>query len=330
MAEPEHFDKKAGVHIITKYNVHIKEKGDENIKKLYSNIQKNRTRITCGTIIASVMIIMLLPYILNDFNMDSAFMDDAAKMAQIVSSFFVITGVIVGVWQYYITTKSHNANISRGRIEKAIKLSEYYKDNVLPLYAAIDFIFKQSGASPLLKSANLSKVKNFNEKELKKVYTEKTINSIKSINSSEKLAKCILLAEKVYCLNLTLPESCEENAGNLVPEQICDNDRILIINRFASDVVSKALNNLEYFAMNFTHGVADESVVYQSLAPTYINIVELLYYNIAYGNKTDIAVNYYTNVTELYRIWKARQNDQQETIDENNAIPVSKGNVLEG
>lgn len=41
---------------------------------------------------------------------------------------------------------------------------------------------------------------------------------------------------------------------------------------FMIDEVSGVLNNIEYFAMNFAHGVADDSVVYRSLHQSYIDI----------------------------------------------------------
>ena len=161
----------------------------------------------------------------------------------------------------------------------------------------------------------------FNKNEIKRVYSQEVIARVKAINSSEKLAKCILMAESIYQLNLRLPHIAGRD------EDETENKR-LVLNSFGSEVISKALNNLEYFAFNFTHNVADESVIYQSLAPTYIDLVELLYYLIAQANDPNVAVNYYTNVTELYSIWKKRQSEQQEKIDREHISPVCKGSVL--
>lgn len=76
------------------------------------------------------------------------------------------------------------------------------------------------------------------------------------------------------------------------------------------NIVTETLNNLEFFAMHFTHGTADESVVYQSLHQTYLDIVYVLYYNIAVLNELENS-KYYTNIIELYKIWKKRDAEEK-------------------
>lgn len=94
-----------------------------------------------------------------------------------------------------------------------------------------------------------------------------------------------------------------------------------------SKIVNDLLNDMEYFSMHFTHGVADESVVYQSLHQTYVECVQLLYYNIAINNKTD-GTQYYTNVVELYRIWYEKQRMNREKCIQSGRV-VSKGKSVE-
>ena len=57
--------------------------------------------------------------------------------------------------------------------------------------------------------------------------------------------------------------------------------------------------------MYFTHGAADETVVYQSLHKTYLYIVKILYFDISINNTGGQKL--YSNVIELFNIWKERE-----------------------
>ena len=85
------------------------------------------------------------------------------------------------------------------------------------------------------------------------------------------------------------------------------------------DICSDILNSLEYFAMNFNTGVADETVVYESLNQTYILVVKYLYRTIAKLNKRAAPTKYYTNVIDLFKKWSARF--------ENNVLKSEKINL---
>jgi len=71
-------------------------------------------------------------------------------------------------------------------------------------------------------------------------------------------------------------------------------------------LISSVLNKLEWFSMAFTNRLADEDVVYQSLHQSFIEIVGMLYYRIAYDNK-DAHDKFYVNISELFRSWQKRQ-----------------------
>lgn len=273
-------------------------------QKILSCVHKKRFGITIAIIIVASFLIIAVPFIVNGCSFSLDFLQKSALNAQIISAIFVIAGVVVGVWQYYIASRSYATNLAKERIEKAIKLPEYYKDNVLRYYSAISFIFDQSGASKLIATGDRNKMKDF--------------------NTSASFCKSILMADKIYSLNLNFDAlGCE---GEIDVETSPQKE--LMLGSFAADVVAKTLNNLEYFAFYFTHKVADESVVYQSLAPTYIKLVELLYISIAGLNDTKSASTYYTNVTELYLTWRERQKEQEELIENSDVNLVSKGTVL--
>jgi hypothetical protein len=92
-------------------------------------------------------------------------------------------------------------------------------------------------------------------------------------------------------------------------------------------VLNEILNNLEFFAMHFTHGTADDSVVYQSLHQSYIETIRLLYYDIA-ANNIPGESKLYTNTIELYNKWVEEAKRQKENETAAARANIAKGNSL--
>ena len=91
-----------------------------------------------------------------------------------------------------------------------------------------------------------------------------------------------------------------------------------------SKIANSTLNNMEFFAMHFTHKTADDSVVYQSLHQTYIKFVQLFYYNISINNMPD-GQQYFTNILELYKLWYKRNVCAKNKITETGRRSVKHG-----
>lgn len=82
--------------------------------------------------------------------------------------------------------------------------------------------------------------------------------------------------------------------------------------------------------MHFTHNIADDTVIYQSLHQTFLDITEFLYYNISRLN-TDGCSKFYVNTIALHNKWRKRKtekindsvNKQRDSIDNgNNAVDI--------
>ena len=73
------------------------------------------------------------------------------------------------------------------------------------------------------------------------------------------------------------------------------------------------LNRLEWFSMNFTSGLADEEVVYQSLHQVYLNSIKLFHFEISIRNKNGAKDKYYCNIIELYNDWAGHYHEALET-----------------
>ncbi len=240
-------------------------------------------------------------------------------LVQIIVGISMIIGAIVAVWQYVLTARSKRTQIANDRVEKAVKLSEYYKNNILNKMVTIRYVFEKSGVKKILDKIKPGEMKNFDGDELKTMLSKSDIEEIQKIINSKKMVAIIEEADRLYRLNLRYLKHAEE---------IKDNDPEIqqVTKKLMSQIVNELLNNMEYFAMHFTHNVADESVVYQSLHQTYLQIVQMSYYNIAINNKAD-GTQYYTNVVDLYKIWyKVQKENYEKTVQ--SGRNVTKGNSV--
>lgn len=266
-------------------------------------IAKHRFFITSAIIIAAA----LVPII---GIMKGRELNSVETVSQIIESVFVIAGVVIGVWQYYISTKSLIQNSERARIDKAIQLSKYYKDHILKLAKPVAYVFENTKIAKILGEIRTDSFKDFDKKESDKIFTKEQNAALKSAISDKEFAEVVMSAVRVFSLNNILNASIigvdeETHTFKINPEQIA--------NSFMDLIVMEILNDLEYFAMNFTHELADDTAVYSSLHQTYIEIMQLLYHQIAEMNNA-VGERYYTNAIELYKRWKGKLDNKEERL----------------
>lgn len=249
---------------------------------------------------------------LNELYIHDIALENINYMLQIITNVVVTLGGIIAVWQYVLTARCERTKISNDRVEKAVQLSEYYKDGILPNVAALRYVFKESGVSDILGKIKPADMVNFDSDELNDKLSEADIKELVQIMKSEKMAKTIIYVDQVYNLNLDIAKYIKILEDKDGKQKLSVNEEYVSI-QFMSQIVNNLLNNMEYFAMNFTHKVADESVVYQSLHQTYIEAVQLLYYDISKNNKPD-GRQFYTNIVELYKIWYDKSRKKREVV----------------
>lgn len=97
---------------------------------------------------------------------------------------------------------------------------------------------------------------------------------------------------------------------------------------YISNIVNELLNNMEFFALHFSHKTADESVIYQSLHQTFLEIVQYNYYEIAEKN-IDSTSKYYTNIIWLFNIWRNRKLQQNNIRSQKSMSVQSAGTIIE-
>lgn len=244
--------------------------------------------------------------------MDEVALQNVNNLIQIIVGVSVVLGAVIAIWQYVLTARCERAKIKNDRIQKAIDLAEYYKDNILSELSALIFVFDSTGIRQILLNVKPSQMRDFDNVELQECLDKNSIEQIKNLMSSEQMAKTILVADRIYGLKLDLNNYIRTTKDDEGKTKI-EIDTAPIHRRFMSQIINKILNNMEYFAMNFSHGLADESVVYQSLHQTYIEAVQLLYYNIAINNKPD-GMQFYTNAVSLYKKWYEKNMRKREQV----------------
>lgn len=230
----------------------------------------------------------------------------------VFANVFIVVGAIIAFWQYLAYQDANMSEKRRVRALQAIELAGYYKDKILEDITHIITINKDIGIWEILaKNIRLEQMRDFDMEEMTKLLGDNydCINEkIKSKDFSKTLAK----SSFIYGF------SVESQTGRKVThtenaEEISVSFDLLSLRREYSLLVSRTLNALEYFAMHFTHNTADESVIYQSLHQSYLQITQCLYYEIAKNNKNTIGEGkYYTNLVELFRIWRDRTIEKRE------------------
>lgn len=256
-------------------------------------------------------------------------MESCYYISQIIASVFIVGGVIVALWQYFLSRNDSKTNLAVIQVQRAIDLSEYYKDNILNYYPAIQYVFDRCGLSSVMESIRLDQLDAFDQSELSRLFSKEQVDKLKAAQVSREFTQAVLEANEIYGLGLRMP-------GLQISKQTDDDDvetvtlkvhGQTVVRAFMTDVKNKALNNLEFFAMHFSHNTADDSVVYQSLHQTYLEMVHLLYYFIA-GLNNDASDKYYTNTIALFKSWKYRKLSQMKAQSDKTSDVVLKGTTV--
>lgn len=294
------------------------------MKKWILEHRKFVTAIIIGSVIFLTLIIAYLFF--KCTGTESKFEELLYYSSQIVSAVFVVSGVVIAVWQYYLSCVDSKRNIDVICVQKAIDLSEYYKDNILSYIAPINYIFSKSGISDILSKIDKTKMKYFDEKELHTFLTDEDIADLKRIQQSEQFFSVVIKANSIYNLGLS-EDLVKYYQDNKNPRPLSSTDSE-VLSTFLGKLIIKTLNNMEYFSLHFTHNVADESVVYKSLHQTYITLVQMLYYNIAIRNPLSPR-KYFTNIIELYELWNDKAINDEELFVNGVRTLSNKGTVVD-
>lgn len=299
---------------------------------------KSRKPVAIIIIILSVLLELIISLIYHHFNKTNPihFIESLYYSSQIVSSIFVTSGVVIAVWQYYLSSRSARTNLEITQVQRAIDLSAYYKDNILKYAPAIDYVFKQTGVLEILNNLKLEQFNDFDKYELNELFTKDQIEHLKGLQNTDLFIQSVIEADAIYNLDLDCQifdyQLLNYQSKTSKPDK--DNPFILSINQnqivvtFMSHLISNVLNNMEYFALHFSHKTADESVVYQSLHQSYFRLITYLYYYIAKQNENP-SDKYYTNTIDLFKKWRNEKNLQKEIRSINSNCIPRNGTIID-
>lgn len=265
--------------------------------------------------------------------------ENAYYMSQIIASVFVILGTVIAVWQYVLSSRDSIENrereyqlhekeifdMEKDRIQKAIDLAGYYKDNILQNAMLIKHVYHETGILQILNKINFQNISHFDIYEMEDSISVGDRKIITNAPNDRHMSDTLVWVSEVIkiwddCKEVNITEEDGKKVRKLTVSHSA------LLNKFQS-VLNEILNNLEFFAMHFTHGTADDSVIYQSLHQTYIDIVRMLYYDIA-ANNVPGESKLYTNVIELYNKWVIEANKQKENETAAARENISKGKSL--
>ncbi|MCM1159366.1 MAG: hypothetical protein NC300_11390 [Bacteroidales bacterium] len=243
-------------------------------------------------------------------------LEDIYYIVQIISSVFVISGVVIALRQYILSIKNteivckqelelKNKEIyqrEKEKIVRAIDLAGYYKDNILSLAKKLKKIYIDTGIFKIIQNIEMDNMRNFDIIELEKNLTNDQIEQIKVLGNKYHVDTALKEESIAYNLeeDYNKGESTNNSSGGSKEQIAIDYAKIVV----------ETLNNLEYFSMYFVHNTADHTVVYQSLHMTFLEVVKILYYDISSVNKNGER-KFFINIITLFNKWNKIAEEQQ-------------------
>lgn len=296
------------------------------MNRIFSWILKHRLRMTAVIILVAVLVCLsplLWAQVLPLYGVNESRVGLAVAISQILSAIFVIAGTVIAVWQYYISSKGQIVKMQTEKVQKAIDLTQYYKDEILELFGPVKTVYMDCGAVDILEKEK-GRFRLFNMQECEELFRGKTLEQLKKMQEAKDYLDAVVNANVAYDLHMNgcQPKTEQTDKAKQVT-MLVDPSKLLFA--FRAKHVIPIMNNLEYFATYFTHNIADESVVYELLQPSYCEICRTLYFDIAKCSEPG-KPPLYRNLTRLYIQWSDRERSRQDTM---NHVPDNPGTIPE-
>lgn len=247
------------------------------------------------------------------------------------------TITLVFLWiQNKISKKQNEINNSKQEQQKAIELAELYAEEIIPKMSYIQKLYRKIGIEYDLKNIKFHEMKFFDRSEMENLLTDEKIETIISKQDNIKIEHLIECSQALECTESKLndfsifrqlQQLSEEVAATANQDrrkiEVLANTKEMYYKYEYDNVLTKILNQLEYFSMYFNTGVADESVVYQSLHQSFMYTIKVLYFDISIRNNVG-KDKYYTNIIQLYNSWSEKYMEKEKVERENDRAIVNK------
>lgn len=269
-----------------------------------------------------------------------------ANLVTIGGLIFVIKEINQAKESQKLAEKDYRVRNEKDERQKAIEMAELYAKELIGRISYLNAVYKKCGVFKYFKCAGYDDFKDFDIYELEKFISGKIeVGELLKMTENIKLEILVDASQYLHSDNkqiiddsleiirlndfIQTHESHDEAAIATLEDtekKIEKRDEMeqryfqaklkykkyeLYYNGEFKTILCETLNKLEYFCMYFNSGVADEETVYQSLHQSFLEMVKVLYFKIASGNKTG-KDKYYTNIIELYNKWSERDLKLQE------------------
>lgn len=288
-----------------------------------------------------------------------------ANIGTIAAAVFLIFEFRSAKKAYELSHKDYRIRNEKEEINKAIDLAKFYSELIGGHMRYLDFIFSESGLTKHIENLNIDLMIEFDVDEIKTFLKPKEIEEVKRMLYDIDLGVLIRgnnliedVGVKEYINGITtmnihkkiMGKTMEEAAATLAEVQEDNKDEsmntkskrkafdsLIRYNYYVSlyngkflEIITDTLNKLEYFAMSFNTKIADEDVVYQSLHQSFLKMINMMYFYIAFQN-VDGKDKYYTNIIELYNKWRDRYIEASRIeIESKRAVQTKKNPINKG
>jgi hypothetical protein len=233
-----------------------------------------------------------------------------------------ITGAFLIYKQIKQATKSSDAQLSQANviheesskhmtIRESVAIAKLFQEKIVTLICIITDIYFSSSLKEFADNRLSDKnIYDFEEKEATALFgpdcLERHNNAL--LNLDAKLAYGFLCAH--------LPNDHSLQSIKIKEDGSLDKNQVFEIRSTFFNMISDALNTLEWIAMLLNTGAANDDVIYQSLHQKLLPFIRLNYFSISSCNKGSNPVDkFYCNLLELYNRWNSKRLEKLNEIE---------------
>lgn len=274
-----------------------------------------RTMFVCGIIIFILAIILISNILTTYFSIQFISIFPSEEEQQILifnislsnwCTLITMLGVIIGaIWGLI----QYDKRVKLRQQEKATIIAQSFSDKLTLKCMLICSVFENSPLGQLLElqEKDCFSFNNFNTSEIRQVYNDDNFpekyNNIKKLSNLD-LIYYNILESRISTTPLSDIVEKHTNYNTIQARKlfILDNEGL----PFSFDyLISSVLNELEYLCMSLASQAAGSTFVYQSLHQVFLRTIRVLAVEIAISNNNYYSDKYYTNIIEVYNIWKS-------------------------
>ena len=125
------------------------------MKRIFQN---HKRKVLTVVLTLPALCVIAIPFFLKNVPIvgaNTSKIEIMESISQIVAAVYVVAGSVIAVWQYYISSKSEIIKNQTDKVQKAIDLSEYYKNEVLHPYSIIREVYSSAGIFGFLQKERL-------------------------------------------------------------------------------------------------------------------------------------------------------------------------------